>query len=78
MKKTGQGIGMTDQDIVAEHGNERCGEGGMWKAELGIGMSHVYFLILARCGLYRGNDNGLCGEGEGKRQDKEWEWQIRI
>jgi hypothetical protein len=33
MRKTEQGMGMTDQGMVVEHGNELCGEGEMGKAE---------------------------------------------
>jgi hypothetical protein len=33
MGKTEQGMGMIDQGMVAEHGNELCREGEMGKAE---------------------------------------------
>jgi hypothetical protein len=31
MRKTGQGMGMADQGMVAEHGNGLCGEGEIGK-----------------------------------------------
>jgi hypothetical protein len=34
-------MGMTDQGMVAEHGNGLCGEGGMEKAEQGIGIAEL-------------------------------------
>jgi hypothetical protein len=35
MGKSGQGMRMTDHGIVAEHGNDLCGEGEMEKTEQG-------------------------------------------